>query len=51
MRGIFQKPSKRAIWNILGLHAVLTTYFCPFWVMLVLLAACFCQRATTISAY
>ena len=25
MWGIFGKPSKRAIWNTLGLHAVLTT--------------------------
>ena len=25
MWGIFEKPVKRAIWNILGLHVVLTT--------------------------
>ena len=53
MWGIFGKPLKRAIWNTLGLHAVLTTClrFSSVLDMPVLLAACFCQQAATMSAY
>ena len=52
MWGIFEKPLKRAIWNTLSLHSVLTTCFQPFWTMPVLLAASFfCKQAATMSAY
>ena len=44
MWGIFGKPLKRAIWNTLGLHAVLTTYL-----RFSVLAASFCQQAATMS--
>ena len=53
MWSIFGKPLKRAIWNILGLHAVLTT--CSRFSSVsdgpVFLAASFCQQAATMSAY
>ena len=46
MWGIFGKPLKRAIWNTLGLHAVLT-------VCLIFLSFLdgTCQQAATMSAY
>ena len=47
--GIFGNPLKRAIWNTLGLHAVLTT--CLIFSSVsdgpVFLAASFCQQAAT----
>ena len=53
MWGRFGKPLKRAIWNTLGLHAVLTT--CSRFSSIsdgpVFLAASFCQQAATMSAY
>ena len=55
MWGIFGKPFKRAIWNSLGLHAVLTT--CLRFssvvdsVWGVVPAASFCQQAATMSVY
>ena len=46
MWGIFGKPLKRAIWNTLGLHAVLTTCsrFSSVWDRPVFLAASFVNR-------
>ena len=51
MGGIFGKPLKRAVWNTLGLHAVLTTClrFSSVLTVPVLLAASFCQQAATMS--
>ena len=53
MWGTFEKPLKRAIWNTLGLHAVLTTCLRSLSVLdsTVLPAASFCQQAGTMSAY
>ena len=53
MWGIFGKPLKRAIWNTLALHVVLTTClrFGLFWTMPVLLAASFCHQGATMYAY
>ena len=53
MWGIFRKPLKGAIWNTLGLHAVLTVClrFSSFLDGGGLPAASFCQQAATMSSY
>ena len=52
MRGIFGKPLNRAIWNTLGLHAVLTPCLIFSSVLdSACVAASFCQQAITMSAY
>ena len=51
MWGIFGKPLKRAIWNTLGLHAVLTTCLTFLSVSGGALAASFFQQAAAMSSY
>ena len=53
MWGIFGKPLKRAVWNpqVCILYRRHARDLRPFWTMLVLLLAYFCQHEATMSAY